>query len=309
MAAAARTIARRLSPHPPATPTADPGGASADEGWDRRPTRRRRPPPGEARPVTADDPGTTAAPPRRRIAVRTVIFSVATGFSRIAGLIREIVAASLYGTSGPASAFTLAFQIPNLVGACSPTPRSRAPSSPSSRSCSSSAKREAYALAGALGGLLIVAARHWSQSSSSRWRRCDPAFTGREFTPALDDAQRRPQPRAVPDRGAARAQRPRRRDPQRPRPLRDPAIAPLVWNLVIIVGIVIPHAAVRGRRPALRVRDRRRVRARSSSSSCASRCCGGSASRAQSRASTGQRPAGSSACLMLMIPVSLSASA
>ena len=53
----------------------------------------------------------------RRTAVNTLIFSVATGLSRIAGLIREIVAARYFGTSGAASAFTLAFQIPNLIRA------------------------------------------------------------------------------------------------------------------------------------------------------------------------------------------------
>ena len=36
-----------------------------------------------------------------------------------------------------------------------------------------------------------------------------------------------------------------------------PAIAPLVWNLVIIAALVVLRAAVRGRRPALRLRDRR----------------------------------------------------
>ncbi len=49
------------------------------------------------------------------VARNTAIFSIATGFSRIAGLGREIVAASFFGTRGPASAFTIAFQIPNLV--------------------------------------------------------------------------------------------------------------------------------------------------------------------------------------------------
>ena len=57
------------------------------------------------------------AAPRRRTAVNTLIFSVGTGLSRIAGLIREVVAASYFGTSGAASAFTLAFQIPNLIRA------------------------------------------------------------------------------------------------------------------------------------------------------------------------------------------------
>ncbi len=50
-----------------------------------------------------------------RVARNTAIFSVATAVSRVAGLIREIVAADLYGTTPFASGFTLAFQIPNLV--------------------------------------------------------------------------------------------------------------------------------------------------------------------------------------------------
>ena len=52
---------------------------------------------------------------RGRVARNTAIFSIATGLSRVLGLVREIVAASFFGTKGPASAFTLAFQIPNLV--------------------------------------------------------------------------------------------------------------------------------------------------------------------------------------------------
>src|ERR1044072_6030672 len=58
-------------------------------------------------------------PERRsgRIARSTAFFSVATAASRLAGLGREIVAAGYYGVSGPMSAFTIAFQVPNLVRA------------------------------------------------------------------------------------------------------------------------------------------------------------------------------------------------
>jgi putative peptidoglycan lipid II flippase len=52
---------------------------------------------------------------RRGVARNTAVFSIFTGVSRVAGLVREIVSAALFGTHGPASAFTLAFQIPNLV--------------------------------------------------------------------------------------------------------------------------------------------------------------------------------------------------
>jgi putative peptidoglycan lipid II flippase len=53
----------------------------------------------------------------RRLAHSTVFFSVATGVSRIAGLVREIIAASYFGVSGAMSAFTVAFQVPNLMRA------------------------------------------------------------------------------------------------------------------------------------------------------------------------------------------------
>jgi putative peptidoglycan lipid II flippase len=52
-----------------------------------------------------------------RIARSTAFFSIATGASRVVGLGREVVAASYFGTKGPVSAFTIAFQVPNLVRA------------------------------------------------------------------------------------------------------------------------------------------------------------------------------------------------
>jgi len=66
------------------------------------------------------DPDTDAAPPStpratRNVARNTAIFSAATGLSRVAGLVREVVARGYFGTSGAASAFTVAFQVPNLV--------------------------------------------------------------------------------------------------------------------------------------------------------------------------------------------------
>jgi putative peptidoglycan lipid II flippase len=56
----------------------------------------------------------SSAPPRRRLALSTAIFALATALSRIAGLGREVVQASLFATGGPISAFTVASQIPNL---------------------------------------------------------------------------------------------------------------------------------------------------------------------------------------------------
>jgi putative peptidoglycan lipid II flippase len=50
-----------------------------------------------------------------KVARNTAIFSIGTAISRVAGLGREILTASLFGVTGPASAFTLANQIPNLA--------------------------------------------------------------------------------------------------------------------------------------------------------------------------------------------------
>jgi putative peptidoglycan lipid II flippase len=53
----------------------------------------------------------------RRLAVSTLIFALATGLSRVLGLVREIVAAYYFGAAGRINAFTVAFQIPNLIRA------------------------------------------------------------------------------------------------------------------------------------------------------------------------------------------------
>ena len=58
-----------------------------------------------------------AATHRRRLAWSTAIFSLATGVSRILGLVREVVAAYYFGARGRINAFTVAFQVPNLVRA------------------------------------------------------------------------------------------------------------------------------------------------------------------------------------------------
>ena len=50
-----------------------------------------------------------------RLARSTAMFSAATGLSRVAGLVREVVAASYFGVTAQMSAFTIAFQVPNLV--------------------------------------------------------------------------------------------------------------------------------------------------------------------------------------------------
>lgn len=68
-------------------------------------------------------PGPTPAEParlgrgRRRLAWSAAIFSGLTLVSRVAGLAREIVVLRYFGVQGSINAFTVAFQVPNLVRA------------------------------------------------------------------------------------------------------------------------------------------------------------------------------------------------
>ncbi len=63
--------------------------------------------------LDADEPSDRG----RRLGLSTLFFSAATGLSRVVGLVREIVAANYFGVTGPMSAFTIAFQVPNLMRA------------------------------------------------------------------------------------------------------------------------------------------------------------------------------------------------
>jgi putative peptidoglycan lipid II flippase len=177
--------------------------------------------------------------PRRRTAVNTLIFSLATGLSRIAGLIREVVAASYFGTSGAASAFTLAFQIPNLIRALvADAALSSAFVPVFSELLEEKKKREAYQLATALAGLLLVALTLIAIGFILLAPVIIPPFTGDDFTPALDDLCIGLSQVLFPIvillglTGLAVGVL----------NVHDhftiPAIAPLVWNLVIIASLV-----------------------------------------------------------------------
>ena len=71
----------------------------------------------EPRESAAGTPAEGRTERRRRLARSTAFFSFATGLSRVLGLVREVVAASYFGVSGAMSAFTIAFQVPNLMRA------------------------------------------------------------------------------------------------------------------------------------------------------------------------------------------------
>src|SRR5215218_4638161 len=79
--------------------------------------------PGPVDVVAQEEPGVgafmvareSAEARKGRLARSTALFSAATSLSRVAGLVREIFAAAYFGISGAMSAFTIAFQVPNLV--------------------------------------------------------------------------------------------------------------------------------------------------------------------------------------------------
>jgi putative peptidoglycan lipid II flippase len=173
------------------------------------------------------------------VAVNTAIFSVATGLSRIAGLVREVVAARYFGTTGPMSAFTLAFQVPNLVRALFADAALSAAFVPVFTELLEHKRRqEALQLAGALFGLILAVLGVITVVFIALAGVIMPLFTGPEFTQQLDDLTV----------GLSRVLFPivivlglngllvgvlNAHDH-----FTIPALSPLVWNLVIIAGLV-----------------------------------------------------------------------
>ncbi len=74
---------------------------------------------GQATQITAAAPAVAPVRPDadvgRGLARSGVIFAIATGISRVIGLVREIAQAAIFGISGPVNAFEIAFLIPNTV--------------------------------------------------------------------------------------------------------------------------------------------------------------------------------------------------
>jgi putative peptidoglycan lipid II flippase len=174
-----------------------------------------------------------------RRARNTAIFSILTGLSRVAGLAREIVARSYFGTSGAMSAFTLAFQVPNLIRALvADAALSSAFVPVFSELLENKRRREALHLASALAGLLLVALTALTLVFILIAPALMPLFTGHDSTPVLDDLAVGLSQVLFPIVvllglnglvvGILNAHE----------HFTIPALAPLVWNLVIIGGLV-----------------------------------------------------------------------
>ena len=114
------------------------------------------PDPGDGRAAPSAEPD--ALGKRRRLSHSAAIFGVATGLSRVLGLVREIVARRYFGVQGEINAFTVAFQVPNLVRALVADSALSPP-----RSCRSSAscwrrgrRRRAWRVASTVFWLLLL---------------------------------------------------------------------------------------------------------------------------------------------------------
>src|SRR4051812_26730153 len=225
----------------------------------RRSGRRWRPPgsvaswPVSSEPTataTAQAQGQAAPAPKttgRTVARNTAIFSIATGLSRIAGLVREIVASSYFATSGPFSAFTIAFQVPNVVRSLFADAALSAAFVPVfTEMLEQGRRKEAFKLASTLFFLILTVLSAIAVLFVVGAGVLMPLFTGDAFDAQLDDLTV----------GLSRVLFPvvvilglnglvvgilNAYDH-----FAIPAISPLVWNVVIIIGLVVSHQVLNG---------------------------------------------------------------
>ncbi|MEA2161642.1 MAG: putative peptidoglycan lipid flippase, partial [Solirubrobacteraceae bacterium] len=197
--------------------------------------------------TAAGGPPAGGLPPRRRLGVNTAIFAIATGFSRIAGLGREVVAASYFGTGGPASAFTIASQIPNLMSNLFAQAALSAAFVPVFTDLlQQGRKREAFKLASTLFWIILIALGALTAVGILAAGVIMPLFTGSTFNATLNHLTA----------GLAQVLFPvvlllgltgmlvgilQSYDE-----FSIPAIAPAVWNLVILVLLVALHTQYSG---------------------------------------------------------------
>jgi putative peptidoglycan lipid II flippase len=187
------------------------------------------------------------APAGGRIARNTAIFSAATGISRVAGLAREIIAASFFGTSGAASAFTLANQVPNFVSNLFANAALSAAFVPVfTELLERGRRREAFRLASTIFWIVLIVLGAITAVFILAAGLIMPLFTGPSFGSGLDTLTV----------GLSRLLFPvvlllgltglLVGILQSYEHFSIPAIAPAVWNLVIVVVLVVLHPHMHG---------------------------------------------------------------
>ncbi len=122
------------------------------------------------------------------MAVNTAIFALLTGASRIVGLFREILASSYFATSGAFSAFTIAFQLPNLLRTLVADQAVSAAFVPVFTDLlEQKRRREAFQLASTLFFVILFGIGALIAVFILLAGVIMPALTGSTFTPELDD--------------------------------------------------------------------------------------------------------------------------
>jgi putative peptidoglycan lipid II flippase len=123
-----------------------------------------------------------------RVARNTAIFSIATGISRVVGLVREIAVASFFGTSPRFSAFTIGFQVPNLASNLFANAALSAAFVPVFTELLQQGRRkEAVRLASTLFWIMLIVLGAITAIFILAAGTIMPLFTGSKFTPALDE--------------------------------------------------------------------------------------------------------------------------
>jgi len=141
----------------------------------------------ESGEAAAEQAPAPAPPGGGRVARNTAIFSIATGISRIAGLVREIATASFFGTRGPFSAFTIAFQVPNLFANLFANAALSAAFVPVFTELLQKGRRkEAFRLASTLFWIMLIALGALTAFFILAAGVIMPLFTGSKFNGVLD---------------------------------------------------------------------------------------------------------------------------
>jgi putative peptidoglycan lipid II flippase len=188
--------------------------------------------------------GPPPSPPRRRIAVNTAIFAIGTLLSRIAGLAREVVQAAFFATSAAASAFTLASQVPNLFSNLfSQAALSAAFVPVFTELLQEGRKREAFRVAATLFWLILIGLGGLTLLWIGVADLVVPLFTGNHVPTALTAGLSRvlfPVVLLLSLTGLFVGIL------QSYDEFTIPAIAPAVWNLVILVLLIALHSSFHG---------------------------------------------------------------
>ncbi len=179
-----------------------------------------------------------------RVARNTAIFSILTAFSRVAGLGREVVAASYFGTTGPASAFTIAFLVPNLIANLFAQAALSAAFVPVFTDLlQQGRRREALRLASTLFWIMLLALGALTAFFVLAAGVVMPLFTGPEFSGALDTLTVGLSQVLFPVVLLLGLTGLLVGILQSYEHFTIPALAPAVWNVVIVVALVLlrPH--------------------------------------------------------------------